>query len=115
MNQSTTQLPTSSENAIRMDKSLCSIDSFFDNDERDPKESKTLWSKPNAELIQTLLPQKGQGAPLEKKGKKTGFWISRYYVIIGNYLAYKYVRLAKLNTNNLEILFSQDCESHGVG
>jgi hypothetical protein len=90
MNQST-QLPATSENLIKTEKSFSSLDSFFDNDDKDAKESRSLWSKPNKELIQQILVHEPHSGWLEKKGKRTGLKIKRYYVVLGNFLVYKYV------------------------
>ena len=90
MDQITTQNPQTLE-LLKGTFQLLQLETFFDSDTSDPAFLKNLWVKPKkchtTGLNENILTE----GPMEKQGRRTNQWKTRYYILTSNFLAYKEV------------------------
>ena len=109
MNQLTTDNPQALEQ-IKESSQLRQLESFFDYNATDPREQRQLWNPPTKNHYAILEENTIIEGYMEKQGRKTHSWKSRYYILTNEYLMYKEVRpfLLRHYYNELETGVPED-------
>ncbi len=91
MNQLTTQNPQALE-LLKGSFQLIQLERFFDVGYSEPRSVKKLWISPKASQIENLEANIRAEGLMWKRGRKLNQWITRYYIMTSDFLAYKEVR-----------------------
>lgn len=93
MNQLTTRNPQALE-LLKGSFQLVQLESFFDVGPSEPKSLRRLWASPEKAQLADIGEEKVIAqALMEKKGRKTNRWQTRYYILTLEFLAYKEVSI----------------------
>lgn len=90
MNQLTTNNPQALEQ-IKESSQLRQLESFFDYTSSDSKDQRYLWTSPTRNHYQLIEKDSIVQAYMEKQGRKTHSWKTRYYILTSEFLIYKEV------------------------
>ena len=103
MNQITTQNPQTLE-LLKGSFQLLQLETFFNSDPSDSNLLKSLWIRPKRSHLDSLDEKILFEGVMEKKGRRTSQWKSRYYILTDEFLAYKEVAYkTTLNNDYLEV------------
>lgn len=72
------------------------LESFFDYKTSDPKSLKRLWAPADQTHENELKSKVFVEGLMEKQGRKTHSWKTRYYFLTDDFLAYKEVHFSSL-------------------